>query len=151
MAETTEAHIDLIRKILPHRYPFLMIDRVTEIEGQDRAVGLKNVTVNEPFFNGHFPTEPVMPGVLIIEALAQTSAVLVGIAKDLVGKGYLVYFMGVDSCKFRRKVVPGDQLKLEVTTARAGGKVWRFKGRATVDGELACECEFMAMVVPPEG
>ena len=150
MADTTSADIDLIKTILPHRYPFLLVDRVDEIDGDQRAVGRKCVTVNEPFFQGHFPGEPVMPGVLIIEALAQTSAVLVGVARDLADKGYGVYFMGVDGCKFRRKVVPGDVLNLEVTTKRAGGKVWRFEGRATVEGELACECSFMAMVAAPE-
>ena len=140
-----------ILRHLPHRYPIILVDRVLELEPGKRIAALKNVSVNEPVFMGHFPHYPVMPGVLIIEALAQTSAVLVGVAKELADKGYLVYFMGVDSCKFRRKVVPGDVLKLEVTTKRGGGKVWRFEGRATVEGDLACECTFMAMVVPPEG
>ena len=149
MSDTKSAEINLIKRIIPHRYPFLLIDRVEGIEGAERAVGIKNVTANEHYFEGHFPSEPVMPGVLIIEALAQTSAVLVGIAQELVGKGYLVYFMGVDSAKFRRKVVPGDVLKLHVDTRRGGGKVWKFSGRAMVGDELACECEFTAMIIPP--
>lgn len=150
MSETKTADIELIKRIIPHRYPFLLIDRVEDIEGDARATGIKNVTANEPHFEGHFPVEPVMPGVLIIEALAQTSAVLVGIAKELIGKGYLVYFMGIESAKFRRKVVPGDVLKLHVETKRGGGKVWKFDGRAMVGDEVACECEFMAMVIPPK-
>ncbi len=150
MTETTSADIDLIQRILPHRYPFLLVDRVEGIEGTSRATGLKAVTMNEPQFQGHFPGLPIMPGVLIIEALAQTSAVLVGIGMDLIDKGYLVYFMGVDGARFRRKVVPGDVLKLHVETKRGGGKVWKFAGRAEVDGELACECEFTAMIVPPD-
>ncbi len=105
--------------------------------------------MNEPQFQGHFPGLPIMPGVLIIEALAQTSAVMVGLGLDLIDKGYLVYFMGVDGARFRRKVVPGDLLKLHVETRRGGGKVWKFEGRAEVDGELACECDFTAMIVPP--
>ncbi len=150
MSETKTADIHLIKRIIPHRYPFLLIDRVEDITGTESATGIKNVTVNEPHFEGHFPVEPVMPGVLIVEALAQTSAVLVGVGLDLIDKGALVYFMGIDGAKFRRKVVPGDVLKLHVETRRGGGKVWKFAGRAEVDGELACECEFTAMVVQPK-
>ncbi len=150
MSETKTADIHLIKRIIPHRYPFLMIDRVDDIVGTDSATGIKNVTVNEPHFEGHFPVEPVMPGVLIVEALAQTAAVMVGVGYDLADKGALVYFMGIDGAKFRRKVVPGDVLKLHVETRRGGGKVWKFAGRAEVDGDLACECEFTAMVVQPK-
>ncbi|MFD1914449.1 3-hydroxyacyl-ACP dehydratase FabZ [Halodurantibacterium flavum] len=145
-ADTQTADIQLIQRIIPHRYPFLFLDRVEEIELGTRAVGVKNVTMNEPFFQGHFPGVPVMPGVLMIEALAQTSAALVGLTLDLVDKEPLVYFMNVDGCKFRRKVVPGDVLKLEVVTKRGGGRVWKFQGTARVDGEVATEAEFTAMI-----
>lgn len=156
MAETaTElktADIQLIQRILPHRYPFLLVDRVVEIDGTQSAIGIKNVSMNEPHFQGHFPGTPIMPGVTIIEAMAQTAAVMVGVALDLADKEMLIYFMAIDAAKFRRKVVPGDQLKMEVTTLRgkAGAKVWRFKGVATVDGEMAAECEFTAMMDLPK-
>lgn len=151
MTETvTSADIAKILQAIPHRYPFLLVDKLVEIEGVERCVGIKNVTINEPFFQGHFPVEPVMPGVLIIEAMAQVSAVMVSIGQDLVGSGALVYFMGIDKAKFRRKVVPGDVLKMELTTLRGGGKVWKFDAKASVDGELACECELMAMIQLPE-
>lgn len=150
MSDTvTTADINLILRAIPHRYPFLLVDKVVEIDGTKRGVGLKNVTINEPFFPGHFPQEPVMPGVLIIEAMAQTSAVIVSLGQDLIDSGALVYFMGIDKAKFRRKVVPGDMLHMELVTLRGGGKVWRFQARATVDGELACECELMAMIQLP--
>ncbi|MGR3435337.1 MAG: 3-hydroxyacyl-ACP dehydratase FabZ [Shimia sp.] len=144
----TTADIQTIQAILPHRYPFLLVDRVTDIEGTSRAVGLKNVTMNEPHFQGHFPGTPIMPGVTIVEAMAQTAAVMVGVGMGLTDGGLLVYFMGIDKCKFRRKVVPGDQLRLELTTLRGkpGGKVWKFQGTATVDGEMAAEAEFTAMM-----
>ena len=144
----TSADIQLIQAILPHRYPFLLVDRVEEIEGTTRAVGLKNVTMNEPHFQGHFPGTPIMPGVTIVEAMAQTAAVMVGTSLNLVNGDLLIYFMSIESCKFRRKVIPGDQLRMEVGTLRGkpGGKVWKFRGRATVDGELAAEAEFTAMM-----
>jgi 3-hydroxyacyl-[acyl-carrier-protein] dehydratase len=151
MSEAKTADIDLIKRIIPHRYPFLLVDRVDDIEGTERATGLKNVTFNEPQFQGHFPETPIFPGVMIVEALAQTAAVLVGVGQDLADKEFLVYFMGIDGAKFRRKVVPGDTLKLHVETKRGGGKVWKFSGRAEVDGELACECEFTAMMDAPKG
>jgi 3-hydroxyacyl-[acyl-carrier-protein] dehydratase len=143
-----EADIQLIQRILPHRYPFLLVDRVIGIEGTARATGIKNVTFNEPHFQGHFPGEPIMPGVTIVEAMGQTAAVMVGAALGLFGGNLLIYFMAIDGCKFRRKVVPGDQLRMNITTLRGkpGAKVWRFKGEATVDGELAAEAEFMAMI-----
>ena len=142
----TEADLALIKRILPHRYPFLLVDKVRDIVPMESCVGIKNVTSNEPHFEGHFPVRPVMPGVLIIEAMAQTSAVLVGTSMDLADKGLGTYFMSIDKCRFRRKVVPGDTLELRVDTIRGGGKVWKFNGLATVDGEAAAECEFMAMI-----
>ena len=142
----TEADLGLIKRILPHRYPFLLVDKVRDIVPMKSCVGIKNVTANEPHFEGHFPQEPVMPGVLIIEAMAQTSAVLVGTSMDLADKGLGTYFMSIDKCRFRRKVVPGDVLELHVTTLRGGGKVWKFEGRAIVDGELAAEAELMCAI-----
>ena len=142
----TEADLALIKRILPHRYPFLLVDKVRDIVPMESCVGIKNVTSNEPHFEGHFPQEPVMPGVLIIEAMAQAAAVLVGTSLDLAGKGMGTYFMSIDKCRFRRKVVPGDVLELHVKTLRGGGKVWKFEGRAIVDGELAAEAEIMAML-----
>ena len=144
----TEADIQLIQAILPHRYPFLLVDRVREIEGTSRPVGLKNVTMNEPHFTGHFPGKPIMPGVTIVEAMAQTAAVMVGATLGYTDGNLLIYFMTIDNVKFRRMVVPGDQLRMEITTLRGkpGGKVWKFKGVATVDGELAAETEFTAMM-----
>ncbi len=144
------ADIDLIQKIIPHRYPFLLVDRVVEIEGTERAVGIKNVTANEPQFQGHFPGAPVFPGVFMIEAMAQTAAVMAGVGLDLADRNIGVYFMAVDSAKFRRMVGPGDTLRMEIETKRGGGKVWKFAGRATVEGELACEAEFTAMMDIPK-
>ena len=118
--------------------------------GHDTATGIKNVTFNEPHFQGHFPGAPIMPGVTIVEAMAQTAAVMVGVAQDLADKDFLVYFMAIESAKFRRKVVPGDVLELHITTKRGGGKVWKFHGRAEVEGELACEAEFTAMMDMPK-
>jgi len=143
---TTTADLALIQRIIPHRYPFLLIDKVRDIVLNEAATGIKNVTFNEPHFQGHFPGAPIMPGVTIIEALAQTSAVLVGLTLDLVDKNPLVYFMSIDKAKFRRKVVPGDVLELKVTVLRGSSKIWKFQGVATVDGELAAEAEFMAMI-----
>ena len=148
MAET--ADIDLIQRIIPHRYPFLLVDRVEGIEGTERGTGIKNVTANEPQFQGHFPGMPVFPGVFMVEAMAQTAAVIVGVGLGLADKRIGVYFMALDGVKFRRKVGPGDQLRMEVVTKRGGGKVWKFEGRATVDGELACEAEFTAMMDLPK-
>jgi 3-hydroxyacyl-[acyl-carrier-protein] dehydratase len=149
MSETpTTADIQLIQAILPHRYPFLLVDKVRDINGTASAVGVKNVTMNEPHFQGHFPGMPIMPGVTIVEAMAQTAAVMVGTSLGLTEGNLLVYFMGIDGCKFRRKVIPGDvlEMKIETTRGKAGGKVWKFKGVATVDGEMAAEAEFTAMM-----
>lgn len=140
------ADIDLIQRIIPHRYPFLLVDRVIDIDGTQSATGIKNVTFNEPHFQGHFPGTPIMPGVTIIEAMAQTAAVMVGVGNDMVDKKFLIYFMAIDNAKFRRKVVPGDVLKLHVTTKRGGSRILKFHGRAEVDGELAAEAEFTAMI-----
>jgi len=144
----TEADIQLIQAILPHRYPFLLVDKVRDIDGTSSAVGIKNVTMNEPHFQGHFPGTPIMPGVTIVEAMAQTAAVMVGATLGLTDGNMLIYFMGIDGCKFRRKVIPGDvlEMKVETTRGKPGGKVWRFKGVATVDGDMAAECEFTAMM-----
>ena len=142
--------IQEILKSLPHRYPFLLVDRIVECDDQKRIVGIKNVTINEPFFQGHFPGMPIFPGVMIIEAMAQTSGILVGLSMDLVDKNAKVFFMGVDGVKFRRKVVPGDVLELHVKAVRGGGRVWKFEGRALVEGELACEATFMAMFDVPK-
>ncbi|SLN35543.1 3-hydroxyacyl-[acyl-carrier-protein] dehydratase FabZ [Roseovarius albus] len=146
------ADINLIQRLIPHRYPFLFIDKVVDIDGFKSAKGIKNVTINEPFFQGHFPGKPIMPGVTIIEAMAQTSAVLVSMGLNAEDAGLLVYFMSVEKCKFRRMVVPGDVLELQVTTMRGrpGGKVWKFLGEASVDGEVACEAEFAAMIDAPK-
>lgn len=142
----TIADFDLIQRILPHRYPFLLVDKVIDIDSNKSATGIKNVTCNEPHFQGHFPGTPIMPGVTIVEAMAQTAAVLVGVHMDLADKDFLIYFMSIDKCKFRRMVVPGDVLKLHVSTIRPGGKIWKFEGRAEVDGELATVAEFTAML-----
>lgn len=148
----TEADIHLIQRIIPHRYPFLLVDKVCDIVANTSAVGIKNVTFNEPHFQGHFPGTPIMPGVTIIEAMAQTAAVMVGVSNDLADKNFLVYFMGIDGAKFRRKVIPGDVLQLSVTVTRGkpGAKVWRFRGVATVDGEMAAEADFTAMMDLPK-
>ena len=140
------ADIQSIQSLLPHRYPFLLVDRVEDIDGVKTARGIKNVTMNEPHFQGHFPGTPIMPGVTIIEALAQTAAVMVGTTNKLHNKNMLIYFMSIDKCKFRRKVVPGDVLNLHVETLRGGSKIWKFKGIADVNGQMAAEAEFTAMM-----
>lgn len=150
MSDLPSADIEMIQRILPHRYPFLLIDRVEMLDGTKSAVGIKNVTVNEPHFVGHFPQAPIMPGVLIVEAMGQTAGVMVGVANDYADRSMLVYLMAIDGVKLRRMVRPGDTLRIEVETRRGGGRVWRFGGRATVQGELAAEAEFTAMIVPPK-
>jgi len=151
MSETLKsADIELIQRILPHRYPFLLVDKVIEIDGTERGVGIKNITMNEPQFTGHFPGMPVLPGVYQVEAMAQTSAVIAGVGLDLADKNIGIYVMAMDGVKFRRKVIPGDQLRMEVTKIRGGGKVWKFRGVATVEGEVASECEFTAMMDLPK-
>ena len=147
-AELKRADIELIQRILPHRYPFLLVDKVVDIDGYSSACGIKNVTMNEPQFQGHFPGTPIMPGVTIVEAMAQTAGVMLGVGLDIIDSDLLIYFMNIDKCKFRRKVVPGDVLKMNVTTLRGkpGGKIFKFSGKATVDDETAAEAEFSAMV-----
>ncbi len=142
----TEADIHLIQRIIPHRYPFLLIDKVVDIVPNKGCVGIKNVTFNEPHFTGHFPAKPIMPGVLVVEAMAQAAAVLVGISMDVVGRDLLTYFLSIDSCRFRRMVLPGDVLELHMTVKRGGGKIWKFDGRAMVGDQLACEAEIAAMM-----
>lgn len=130
-----------IKDIIPHRYPFLLVDKIIENDSGKRIVGEKNVTINEPFFQGHFPDYPVMPGVLILEALAQTGAVSI-LSKEE-NKGKIGFLAGIDKCRFRRQVVPGDTLRLEVEITRVKGPVGKGKAIATVDGETACEAEIM--------
>ena len=144
------ADIQDIKRMIPHRYPFLLIDRVREIDLNKSAVGIKNVTFNEPHFQGHFPAQPIMPGVTIVEAMAQTAAVLVVMTLDMVDNDMLVYFLSIDNCKFRRPVTPGDQLELHVRVVRGRGKLWRFRGEGLVDGKVVAEAEFNAMMVQPE-
>ncbi len=147
--EKLVADLDLIKRIIPHRYPMLMIDKVTDIVIGESAVGHKMITANEPHFQGHFPRRPVMPGVLIVEALAQTASIMVGLTNDLVDHEVLVYFMSLDKGKFRRMVVPGDALRLEITTLRSGAKIWKFAGVAKVGDEVAAQVEFTAMIDDP--
>lgn len=145
-ATMLSADLALIHRCIPHRYPFLFVDKVHSIVPNKSAIGIKNVTFNEPHFQGHFPGVPIMPGVTIIEAMAQTSGILVSLTLDLVDKNPLVYFMNIDGCKFRRMVVPGDVLEMHVVVKRGGGRVWKFHGRAMVGNELAAEAEFTAMI-----
>ena len=140
---------DIVRllKLLPHRYPFLLVDKIFDMDRDESAVGVKNVTINEPFFQGHFPTFPVMPGVLLIEGMAQTAGAL---CVHNLGENYepqLVYFMGIDGAKFRRPVVPGDTVHYHVRKLRSRGRAWRFRCEAKVDGRLVAEAEISAMIV----
>ncbi|MBI5025766.1 MAG: 3-hydroxyacyl-ACP dehydratase FabZ [Nitrospirae bacterium] len=132
-----------IQSLMPHRFPFLLVDRILLLEPGVKAVGLKNVTINEPFFQGHFPDYPIMPGVLIIEAMAQVAGIL-AFRSGVKGKG--VYFMSIEKAKFRKPVVPGDQIRFEVKVLQQRGNVWKFSGEALVDDKLVSEAEFTAMV-----
>lgn len=149
MTALTTPIIDIkrIMEMIPHRYPLLLVDRMVELVPDQRATGLKNVTVNEPQFMGHFPGTPIMPGVLIIEAMAQTAAILVvhTVGDSIAGK--LVYFMSIEGGKFRKPVVPGDALYIHVEKIKSRGNVWKFKGEAKVNGELCAEAEVTAMIV----
>ena len=142
-----ELHIAEIMRILPHRYPFLLVDRVIEVDHEKRIVALKNVTINEPFFPGHFPGSPVMPGVLTIEAMAQTGAILSLLErKPEQLKNAVVYFMGIDEARFRRPIVPGDQMRIEVEVLRRKAFVWKMKGQVFVGSELAAEAVLLASI-----
>jgi 3-hydroxyacyl-[acyl-carrier-protein] dehydratase len=142
--DTSTIDIKEIMRFLPHRYPFLLVDRILEIEKAKSLVGLKNVTINEPFFQGHFPTEPIMPGVLILEGMAQVGGILAYYSvPEMVGEK-LIYFAGIDKVRFRLPVVPGDQLIYEMKVLKQKGKIWKMSGRATVNGKLAAEAELMA-------
>jgi 3-hydroxyacyl-[acyl-carrier-protein] dehydratase len=145
-AKTRSVDIAGIMAMIPHRYPFLLIDRVTELEAE-QAVGIKNVTINEPFFAGHFPGHPIMPGVLIIEAMAQTAAVLVADVLGDEARGKLVYFMAINDVRFRKPVTPGDVLELHVAKQRCRGNVWQFSGQGKVDGTLVTQANFTAMLM----
>ncbi len=135
-----------IMKNLPHRYPFLLVDRILELEPGKKVVGLKNVTMNEPFFQGHFPNTPIMPGVLIVEAMAQCGGVLAIKSLPQGSEGALMYFMGLDQVKFRRQVVPGDQLIMELEVIKQRAKIMKLSGTAKVDGQLAVEAQLMATI-----
>ena len=144
VADTVD--VTRIMQMIPHRYPFLLIDRVVDIVAGDSATGIKNVSINENYFQGHFPRDPVMPGVLIIEAMAQTAAVLVVHTLGEAFQGKLVYFMSIDDCRFRKPVVPGDELRLHVTKDRSRGMIWKFNGVALVNGQKVAEATFAAMI-----
>ncbi len=148
VAKTAATSVDIRRilQMIPHRYPMVMVDKVIEMRLDASAIGIKNVSINEPFFQGHFPSEPVMPGVLIIEAMAQTAAVLVVATFGADSEGKLVYFMSVDGARFRRPVVPGDRLELHVEKIQSRANVWKFAGKAIVDGKVAAEATFAAMI-----
>ena len=137
-----------INRMLPHRYPFLLVDRARDLCIGESIVGIKNVTANEPFFQGHFPGRPIMPGVLVVEAMAQTSALLVGHTLDLSAENADIYFMSVERAKFRRPIEPGDQVELHVRALNARQRVWRFAGTAIVSGKRVAEAEFTVMYAP---
>ena len=139
-----------VMRRLPHRYPFLLVDKAEDFVSGQSIVGVKNVTFNEPFFPGHFPIDPVMPGVLIVEAMAQTGALLMSKTLDVAVEGKVIMFMSIDGVRFRKPVRPGDQLRLHVTVTKQRGDIFKFRGEAYVDGKLASEAEFAAMVVTVE-
>ncbi|WP_411035462.1 3-hydroxyacyl-ACP dehydratase FabZ [Shinella sp. BYT-45] len=153
MSEETKATLGVadlreILTLLPHRYPFLLVDKIIEIDGDDSAIGIKNVTVNEPHFMGHFPDHPIMPGVLLVEGMAQTAG---AICARKAGTGSnLVYFMTIDNARFRRPVVPGDRVEFHVTKQKQRGNIWKFHCDAKVDGQLAAEADIGAMIVKKE-
>lgn len=145
---TVEAYdIAQIMRAIPHRYPFLLVDRVVEVVKNASAIGIKNVTINENFFQGHFPEHPVMPGVLIIECMAQTAAVLVVETLGPEARGKLVYFMTVENAKFRKPVVPGDQMRVHVVKEKQRGNIWKFTAEAKVDGKVVAEATYAAMIL----
>ncbi|WP_342641648.1 3-hydroxyacyl-ACP dehydratase FabZ [Rhodoligotrophos ferricapiens] len=144
--ELGTADIYRLLQLLPHRYPFLLVDRIVEMDGDLSGVGIKNVTINEPYFAGHFPASPVMPGVLLIEAMAQTAGGLVVASRGEEGQGKLVYFMTIDKARFRKPVVPGDTVRIHVNLLRKRANVWKYKGEARVEGRLVAEAEISAML-----
>jgi len=149
-SEPLSFDIHKVKALLPHRYPFLYIDKMRDVNLGQSAVGVKNVTVNEDIFQGHFPDKPVFPGVLIVEAMAQTASALVVETLGLAGQNPLVYFMSLEATKFRKLVEPGDQLELHVDLIRKRGNVWKFAGKGIVDGNLVAESEFTAMIILPK-
>ena len=146
-ATTTLSSADIIEimKLLPHRYPFLMVDRIIEIDGDDSAIGIKNVTANEPQFTGHFPDSPIMPGVLLVEGMAQTAGAIC--ARKDGTSGNLVYFMTIDNARFRKPVIPGDRVEFHVKKLKQRGNIWKFHCDAKVDGNLAAEADIGAMIL----
>ncbi len=150
MTETTKAQLSSaeileIMELLPHRYPFLLVDKIIEIDGDESAIGIKNVTANEPQFTGHFPGQPIMPGVLLVEGMAQTAGAIC--ARKQGRSGNLVYFMTIDNARFRKPVVPGDRVEYRVTKQKQRGNIWKFHCDAKVDGALVAEADFGAMIV----
>ena len=149
-SSTSTIDINRIIEMIPHRYPFLLVDRVEDVVEGESAIGIKNVTINEPFFQGHFPGRPVMPGVLIIEAMAQTSAILVVQTLGKEAESKAVYFMTIDGARFRKPVVPGDSLHIHVEKIRQRGQVWKFQCKATVDDKVCAEATISAMLTDQE-
>lgn len=145
--EKTEIDTTRLLELIPHRYPFLMVDRLVDVVSGHSATGIKNVSANEPFFQGHFPKRPVMPGVLMIEAMAQTAAALVVHTLGPDAEGKLVYFLAIDNARFRKPVSPGDTMHIYVTKARSRGNIWKFNGEARVDGAVTAEATFSAMIL----
>jgi 3-hydroxyacyl-[acyl-carrier-protein] dehydratase len=148
--ELGTADIVRILKLLPHRYPFLLVDKIIEMDGDNSAIGIKNVTMNEPFFQGHFPNFPVMPGVLLIEGMAQTAGALCVASLPNPYEPQLVYFMAIDRARFRKPVLPGDTVHYHMVKRRNRGRVWRFEGQAKVNGQLVAEAEISAMIMDPK-
>ena len=148
--ESSVINTKKLMDMLPHRYPMLLVDFLEKVDVNKSAIGVKNVSIGEPFFEGHFPGNPIMPGVLIVEAMAQTAGALVVESLSLHGSGSLVYFMSIEKAKFRKLVLPGDILKLHVEVVKARTKVWKFEGQARVNDELVAESEFTAMMVKPD-
>jgi 3-hydroxyacyl-[acyl-carrier-protein] dehydratase len=149
--QNTTIEIDRILQILPHRWPFVLVDRVTEVVAHERIVGHKSVTMAEPWFQGHFPARPIMPGVLIIEALAQIGGILAYASEPFDASNSLMYFLGIDKAKFRRPVTPGDRLDLQVSIVHHRTNVWKFHGEASVDGTLCATAELLASVIDRDG